>query len=254
LAVVFDLGETLLDSGGISPDFVRDEAEADFRAVHLYLDGQGYALPEWPGLLEVAVDVFRRQVEQMRNTHASLHMARIIREAVHELDIPVSPRDIDISILLTHQNSHKRARLYREALPTLRRLRARGVRTGLISNTAWPHWCQDRMLAALGVRDLLYPRIYSADCPYAKPHASIFGQALQALHVDPVRAVYVGDRIEPDVIGAQGAGMRAILLEVPYRRESHPGIEPDARIASLDRLIDVLDAWASSSPDGRSRT
>ncbi|MGE5604046.1 MAG: HAD hydrolase-like protein, partial [Nitrososphaerales archaeon] len=53
-------------------------------------------------------------------------------------------------------------------------------------------------------------------------------------------AVYVGDRLVPDVGGAQGVGMKAVLIEVAHRVESHPKIVPDARIKELPQLLDVL--------------
>jgi hypothetical protein len=34
--------------------------------------------------------------------------------------------------------------------------------------------------------------------------------------------------------------MKAILIEVDHRVESHPTITPDARIAELPELLDVL--------------
>jgi FMN phosphatase YigB (HAD superfamily) len=76
----------------------------------------------------------------------------------------------------------------------------------------------------------------------AKPHPKIFQAGLASLGVAAADSVYVGDRLIPDVGGAHGVGMKAVLIEVAHRVESHPTIVPDARIKELPELLDVLPA------------
>jgi FMN phosphatase YigB (HAD superfamily) len=45
-----------------------------------------------------------------------------------------------------------------------------------------------------------------------------------------------------DVGGAHGVGMKAVLIEVAHREETHPAIVPDARVKELPELLDVLPA------------
>jgi FMN phosphatase YigB (HAD superfamily) len=45
-----------------------------------------------------------------------------------------------------------------------------------------------------------------------KPDPRIFQAALQALRVAPEEALYVGDLYEVDVLGAQSAGIEAVLV------------------------------------------
>jgi len=52
--------------------------------------------------------------------------------------------------------------------------------------------------------------------------------------------MHVGDRLVADVAGAQGAGMRAVLIEVPHRPEPDTNIVPHARIRELPELLEVL--------------
>ena len=53
--------------------------------------------------------------------------------------------------------------------------------------------------------------------------------------------VYVGDRADVDVAGAQGAGLKAILIESPYRHEGLGNVVPDAIIGELQDLILALE-------------
>ncbi|MEZ4606819.1 MAG: HAD-IA family hydrolase [Deinococcales bacterium] len=48
---------------------------------------------------------------------------------------------------------------------------------------------------------------------YRKPHASIFSYVLEQLSLQPDEAIMIGDSWEKDVLGAYGAGLRAVLFQ-----------------------------------------
>ena len=124
-AVIFDLGETLLDSGGVSPDFVRDEAAYDFRAVHGFLVGQGYAVPAWPRLCEAAVGAFRRQLEWITKHCRLVRLSEVTEELAGG---PREPR----AVAITFDDA---CRSYFEtALPILREL---GIPSTLFVPVGW---------------------------------------------------------------------------------------------------------------------
>ena len=58
--------------------------------------------------------------------------------------------------------------------------------------------------------------------------------------------VYVGDRLGADVAGAQGVGMKGVLIEVAHRPEHDPAIVPDARITELPELPAALSRMEAS--------
>ena len=71
---------------------------------------------------------------------------------------------------------------------------------------------------------------------YEKPHPEIFRQALKSMNAAPEESLYVGDVYSVDYLGATGAGMQAVLMDIPgaYRDKSVP------RVASLEELQTVL--------------
>jgi putative hydrolase of the HAD superfamily len=69
--------------------------------------------------------------------------------------------------------------------------------------------------------------------PHQKPHPSIFEAALGQLSIEAQDALYVGDRVDFDIAGAQGAGMRAVLIRSPY-------LEPTPEDGTADSIIDEL--------------
>ncbi len=91
----------------------------------------------------------------------------------------------------------------------LARLRAAGLRLGVVSNS------DGRVEAALEAAGLLQyfdVVLDSALVGVEKPDPAIFRAALDALGVRPDEALYVGDLYEVDVLGARAAGMDAVLL------------------------------------------
>jgi HAD superfamily hydrolase (TIGR01549 family) len=107
--------------------------------------------------------------------------------------------------------------LYEDALPTLDALRERGLKLGLLSNTARD---LDEFVAhhGLSVDAVLTSRAHGK----TKPHETIFRRMLELLDVQPDEAMMVGDTVEDDIEGAVAVGMRAILVD---REGRYPGRE-----------------------------
>jgi HAD superfamily hydrolase (TIGR01509 family) len=134
-----------------------------------------------------------------------------------------------------------------EAEAMLRQLRERGLRTGVLSSTAWPADWHEEYLRRDGILDLFDGVVWSSDLDYTKPHADAFRAAMAAVGVDdPERCVYVGDRPYDDVHGAQTIGMRAVLIpnsDIPAEQQVPIDVTPDAVITSLADLPAVIDRW-----------
>lgn len=89
-------------------------------------------------------------------------------------------------------------------------LKKRGLITGLISNIERD---MTATLNKLGLATRLDIVVTSQDAGYTKPKPQIFRYALDKAKVKPAEAVYVGDQYQVDIIGAQNAGMKGILLD-----------------------------------------
>ncbi len=77
-----------------------------------------------------------------------------------------------------------------------------------------------------------------------KPSVDFFELALDDLGVSAGQAVMVGDDIEADIGGAQDAGLVAVQVETGKFTKAdldHPRITPDARIASIADLPDLIE-------------
>jgi putative hydrolase of the HAD superfamily len=81
-------------------------------------------------------------------------------------------------------------RLYDDALPFLRALRAGGVKTAIVSN------CDENtrpLLVSLGVAALVDTLVLSCEVGVAKPEAAIYRAALDRLGVAPGDALFIDD-------------------------------------------------------------
>jgi len=103
--------------------------------------------------------------------------------------------------------------LFPEAEDTLREARTRGLHVGLISN--WDERLRP-LLDVMGLTHYFDSITISCEVGVEKPSAEIFLAALQAANVYADEAVHIGDNESEDVHGAEGVGMRAVLLN---RRE-----------------------------------
>ena len=187
-------------------------------------------------LLAAEQDVWARTTSTLR----SATTAEVLRTASAAVDLPVDDvlHDRAVTSYLDHWAPTTVARP--EARGVLHALRARGLRTGLLSNTHWPREQHESWLGRDGLLDLLDARVYTSDLDVVKPHEDAFRALLDEVGVDARDAVFVGDRLWDDVYGAARLGMRTVWI----RNDEVPGydVTPDAVIDDLAELVDVLDS------------
>jgi HAD superfamily hydrolase (TIGR01662 family) len=104
---------------------------------------------------------------------------------------------------------HRHFELYPDVQDTLRELKARGFKLGLISNSHRPLDTFDEHFELGG---LISVHVSSSAHGFLKPHPSIFRSALELMQVRPESAVMIGDSLGHDVLGARAVGMHSILL------------------------------------------
>lgn len=129
-----------------------------------------------------------------------------------------------------------------DAVPVLRTLRARGLRTAVVSDC----WYElPALLAHLPIRALLDATVFSVEVGHCKPHPSMYLTACDRLDVAPHECLYVGDGGSRELTGALAVGMRAVQLAAPDLTE-HLSFANDAEfegpcIASLAAVVPLID-------------
>jgi putative hydrolase of the HAD superfamily len=125
------------------------------------------------------------------------------------------------------------------AVETLRELRERGLKVGLITvcsedvETAWPE---------SEFAGLFDAEVFSNAVGLSKPDPRIYLLCCELLGVEPGEAVFVGDGANDELAGARRVGMEAILIH-------RPGAEPlwaevrdwdGPRVSSIPDVLDLV--------------
>jgi FMN phosphatase YigB (HAD superfamily) len=123
--------------------------------------------------------------------------------------------------------------------PLLRRLAAR-FRLAVVSNFDYSPTAIG-ILRSAGVLDLFAAVIVSDEVGWRKPRPDIFHRALAATGADPARTLFVGDRADIDVAGAQRVGMHAAWIN-PEGEALPDGLTaPEYEIRDLAELEAILE-------------
>jgi putative hydrolase of the HAD superfamily len=122
---------------------------------------------------------------------------------------------------------------------TLRELRRRGIRTGLITV------CREDVADVWGespFAGLFDAEVFSSSCGLRKPDARIYRLALDELGVEPAEALFVGDGANDELGGAERAGMRAVLIHHPGEEPALPEARawPGPRITAIPDVLELL--------------
>ena len=125
------------------------------------------------------------------------------------------------------------------AVETLRELRARGIRLGLITVCSedtvdvWPE---------TPFAGLFDAEVFSSTCGLRKPDPRIYELVLEQLDVKPSEALFVGDGANDELAGAERVGMRVILVHRPGEEPAWPELQDwsGPRISSIPEVLQLL--------------
>jgi putative hydrolase of the HAD superfamily len=124
-------------------------------------------------------------------------------------------------------------RAFPEVVPTLERLRDRGLRLAVISN--WDRRLPE-ILEQLELMPYFEEVTVSAAEGVEKPNPEIFRRTLERLGANPGETAHVGDSPQEDYHGAAAAGLTAVLVD---RRQLFVD-EGLRRIDSLEGVLELL--------------
>ena len=121
---------------------------------------------------------------------------------------------------------------WRQLRPDTRKVLARlkrRYRIGLISNS---DGSVRQAFELLGLDNYFDSFTDSHLCGFEKPDPRIFECAMASLGATPEQSLYVGDIYSIDFLGAQGVGMRAVLMDLAgtYRHTPYPRVESLAEL------------------------
>ncbi|RDU23644.1 HAD family hydrolase [Anaerosacchariphilus polymeriproducens] len=130
-------------------------------------------------------------------------------------------------------------------IETLEKLKNKGYKLGIISNTASLYQVFD-VLEDYGIRDYFKDVTLSSITGYRKPNKEIFNIALNQMQAKPEECVYVGDTRSRDITGAKNANFGASIqiksfLTQRKDAEVEKAIQPDFIISDITEVVTVME-------------
>jgi HAD superfamily hydrolase (TIGR01509 family) len=182
-------------------------------------------------------DAERRRAADHREVTAPERMTDMLRRLA--LDPGTWPHGVVESLLDAHRVALSEAATFPpHYVELLHALRPR-YRLAVVSNFDYTPTALG-MLTLAGVAELFDAIVVSDAVGWRKPRPEIFEAALERLGVPPAEALFVGDRADIDVVGAQRLGMPVAWIN-PKRVPLPPGIHPpDHEIRDLAELRPIL--------------
>lgn len=194
-AVLFDLDNTLLDFLTFKKETAKAAAKAMIKQ----------------GLPDDEINVYGKifSVYDVKGIEYQKTFYEVVKQ--YDLEVNLAEKIQQAGILAYLQRKSEVLRPYPMVKPTLRKLREKGIKLGIVSdgprNKVW------QRLIITGLENEFDFVITHSDTQEFKPHSSAFRVALKRLGVLPDAVLFVGDNPARDIKGAKAAGMRTCLAK-----------------------------------------
>jgi putative hydrolase of the HAD superfamily len=126
--------------------------------------------------------------------------------------------------------------LFTDAIETIRTLRGRGIKIGILTNG--PSELQRRKLRLIGIEDEVDAVAVSEEIGVSKPDPEAYARAVELLGLEPAEVAMVGDHVVNDVAGALAAGLAAaVWVERRPGQELPEGAHLAQELAEVPALL-----------------
>ncbi|HIQ32202.1 MAG TPA: TIGR02253 family HAD-type hydrolase [Methanothermococcus okinawensis] len=216
--VLFDLDDTLYDS----TSFV-DRARRE--AIKMMIDA-GLNATE-----EEAYNILQRIIKE-KGPNYGHHFDDLVKaiEGRH------NPKIVTMGVITYHNVKFALLRPYPDTIKTLIELKKMGLKLGVVTDgITIKQW---EKLIRLGIADFFDEVVTSEEYGLGKPNLEFYRYALKKMNLKGEEAVYVGDRIDRDIIPASKVGMHTIrILRGKYRDMKG---ECKYEVKSLREVVDIV--------------
>jgi putative hydrolase of the HAD superfamily len=240
-AVLFDLGETLLDFGKLKTTrLFRQGARLSYD--FLKSCGQPVGSFEyycWSNLIALR---FRHFISNI--TKNDINSSALLRGIGTRKGIKLDAQQWRHFAWLWYEPLSKIGTTDPKIKETLIALKKMGLKLGIVSNTFVNAHSLEKHLEQLDLLDFFTVRMYSYEFDFRKPDARIFKIAAERIGEAAENILYVGDRIDMDIKPALKVGMKTVLKAAYTNAGKTP---PDrawkiTRISELPALIKKINA------------
>jgi len=236
-AVLFDLGETLLNFGQLTTGGLFEEAG---RLSYTFLKEANqpvgrYRLYLWRHLLWLRWRYLLSNI-----TGKDFDSLAALKEYGAKKRFNLSEEQWEQLNWLWYEPLSRKVSIEPDLAETLERLRRAGLKLGLLSNTFVNGSSLEKHLAMEGLLEFFSVRLYSYQFGFRKPDKRIFLEAARQVGAEPANILFVGDKIDKDIRGALRAGMQPIL-KAAYTNAGKRCPDAVVRIERISELPGIVE-------------
>lgn len=240
-AVLFDLGETLLNFGKVNTTRIFCQGA---RLTYEFLQSCNQPLGSfkwycWHSMIAVRLRCLLAIV-----TGRDFNALSLLKKIGEKKGFTLNENQWRQLGWLWYEPLSRLAYIEPKIKDTLTSLKQMGLKLGIVSNTFVSASSLDRHLEQLGLLDFFPFRLYSYQFDFRKPDVRIFRIAAERLGEILENILFVGDRIDNDIKPALKAGMQ-VVLKTAYTnvgKKIPQGIWKINQLSELPGLIEKINS------------
>ncbi len=245
-AVIFDLDDTLLDWSAQELQWQEMTRRGAVKVRH-FLIKNGYEMPAEAKYAQILGQKIGQVWEEAKKEFRGPMFSDALNRSFVECGIDPTEINIEDVMRAYDWGPIPGVDLFPATIPTLDALSEQGYKLGMITNAFQPMWMRDAELEHFGLIDYFPNRITSGDTGYMKPHPAIYWRMMGMLRVTPDQSIFVGDRLDHDIAGANEVGMTSVWIKPRRNERSLNGVKSHHTIDTLDQLLPILDSLQNSA-------
>jgi putative hydrolase of the HAD superfamily len=221
--VLFDIDDTLYDTS-------LQMSMARLNAVRAMIEAG------LPANIEIAYRVLEEIVKEF-GPHYNQHFDKLLER----LGLKWDPRVIAAGVTAYRETSSAYLKTYSDTVPALLKLRESGYQLGIVSEgRAVKQW---QKLIQLGIQHLFHRVLTSEEIKQDTVTPEMFELVLKELGAFPEETVFVGNRLDTDILCANKAGIISVRMRKGEHRVEEPKspeMAPKYEISKISEIFDVL--------------
>lgn len=153
---------------------------------------------------------------------------------------------IAAAVMAYHEEKVNSIKLYDDVKNNLRRIKELSIKTAIITDGI-PIKQYDKILR-LKIESLIDLVVISDEIGIKKPNPELFNYCLKKFGVKGPETIYIGDRIDKDIIPANANKIYSVYLHRGGKYDNYKtkfnfqkDFKPNYEISSLDELFDIID-------------
>ncbi len=235
-AVLFDLGDTILDFGRVN---TTKAFLLGARATHAFLKELGQPVAPFPWYALRNLVRLRMKHTLSSITRKDFDSLELLQTVGVRTGVNLTPEQWEQFAWLWYEPLGRCAKVEDDIRQTLGTLKSMDLKLGIVSNTFVNRSSLERHLKIISILDFFPVQLYSYEFHVRKPDPMLFRIAAEKIGVSAANCLFVGDRIDNDIVPAMGLGMKAVLKDAYTNagKKLPQGAHRIRRLAELPELI-----------------